>query len=43
VRILLVRHGATLWSKNGRHTGRTDLPLTPEGEKEARALAPLLK
>lgn len=43
MRILLVRHGATLWSANGRHTGRTDLPLTPEGEEEARALAPLLK
>jgi len=38
----LLRHGATAWALNGRHTGTTDLPLLPEGEAEARALAPLL-
>jgi broad specificity phosphatase PhoE len=38
-----VRHGETAWSASGRHTSRTDLPLTPEGEKEAVALKPLLE
>ena len=38
----LLRHGATDWARSGRHTGRTDLPLLPEGEREARALAPML-
>ncbi|MDH2415157.1 histidine phosphatase family protein [Nocardioides sp. CER19] len=38
----LVRHGTTEWSLSGRHTGTTDLPLLPEGEETARALAPRL-
>jgi probable phosphoglycerate mutase len=38
----LVRHGETAWSAAYRHTGRTDVPLTPEGEERARALAPRL-
>lgn len=41
-RVVLCRHGATEWSRNGRHTSHTDLMLTPEGEHEARKLRPAL-
>ena len=40
--LFVIRHGATEWSRNGRHTGITDLPLLPEGEEQARATAQLV-
>lgn len=36
--IYLARHGETVWSLSGQHTGLTDLPLTERGERNARAL-----
>ncbi|GAB3851814.1 histidine phosphatase family protein [Dactylosporangium cerinum] len=37
--IVVVRHGQTEWSASGRHTSRTDIDLTPEGEDRARGLS----
>jgi broad specificity phosphatase PhoE len=41
--IYLARHGETAWSLSGQHTGRTDLPLTERGERNARALGKRLR
>lgn len=41
--IYLARHGETEWSLSGRHTGGTDLPLTPHGEEQAASLQARLK
>ena len=39
---MLVRHGQTAWSVSGHHTSYTDLDLTPDGERQAAALAGML-
>jgi bisphosphoglycerate-dependent phosphoglycerate mutase len=40
--LVVVRHGQTEWSRDGKHTGVTDLPLLPAGEDDARRLRSVL-
>jgi probable phosphoglycerate mutase len=42
-RVLIIRHGQTEWSANGKHTSATDLALTDEGRAQAEGLAARLE
>ena len=41
--VLLVRHGETLWSRSGKHTGRTDIPLTESGRRQSEQVGDTLR
>lgn len=43
MRVLLARHGETPWNAEGRYQGQEDIPLSPVGEGQARALGDRLR
>jgi len=43
VEVVLVRHGETEWSRELKHTGQTDVPLTEEGERQARVVGEAMR
>jgi broad specificity phosphatase PhoE len=43
LQLVLVRHGQTEWSRDGRHTGHTDVPLTDEGVRQGERVGELLR
>ncbi len=43
LQVYFIRHGATAWTVSGQYTGGTDIPLSAQGEAEARKLAPRLR
>ena len=42
-RVVLVRHSETAWTLSGQHTGRSDIPLTAQGEQDARTIGVRLR
>ena len=42
-KIYLIRHGQTEWTVSKKHTGKTDIPLTPEGVEQAKLIGAYLK